>query len=332
MLRTRLINLCVIISICFMPSLGMAASKVAKLKEPVKSLSEYEELVEEIFLEGDSSVAELISILRIQTRSSDETTVKRDHFAKVTAMNLLGELKAKNSLSILNEMLERSENQSIISNAGRTIGSIGGDQAYKILSQILKKSLTKQYSMNEARQRAAIIGLGLCGNQKAVSLLLEILKNTDNSELIKIYSAGSLGLLGNNEGLDIASKGLDSEDSKIKLSSIMALGLIGSLSSVDSLTYLTQPWFDYVYKSAATLALAQIESAQMPEDQKIDFIADQLEKYPKSTEFIQWGTKTLVKMNTPVARKRLERLSEKKEPQFEVLSRAARLRAKCIKE
>lgn len=333
MYKIRLLTLSLMLLVCFMmPAYGSAASKAEKLKDPAKNLTEYDALVEDIYLQGENSVPGLISLLQSQPRSSDARAVKNDLYAKVTAMNLLGDLKAKNALSVLAGMLERSGNHSIISNAARAMGTIGGNQANKLLEQILRKTMTKSYTMNEERQRAVIVAMGLCDNKKAIPYLLDVLNDTNNSELVRIYSAGSLGLLGNKDGLDVALKGLDSDDAQIKLSSIRALGLIGSDSSLDALTNLTKPDVDYVFKSAATLAIAQIESSQMPDDQKTDFIADQLEKHPKNSEFIQWGTKKLVKMGTPGAKRTLERLSDKKDPDYSVLCRAAKLRAKTIKE
>lgn len=309
---------------------AMAKKPVEKLKDPVKNFTEYDARFEAILDLGISVIPDLIELLAEDEDSLNEEDAKRLWGAKVTAMNILSELNAKEALNILKDMLENSDDLSAINNAARTIGRIGGNQAFKILQEVFINAQNFQYSYNEDRKRAVIAGLGLCGNKKAAGLLLDAMSNYNNDEIIRIYAAGSLGLLGSNDGLDIATAGLTSDNPYVKLAAIRALGLIGSATSVSSLTDSTDPHIKYIYRKAAKLAVTQIEAEQLSGNDQIQFIYDQLVKHPKVTEFVLWGTMKLKKINSPGAKKVLKQLSNENAPEFAVLKHAAKMKLKTM--
>ena len=311
------------------PGAALAGTSVQKLKDPAQNNSDYNAIFEEIISQGGSATSDLIALLAEKT-PLDLVEAKRHWGAKVTAMNILSELSAQEALDILKDMLENSDNLSVINNAARTIGRIGGNKAYQILEDVFVNAQNLRYTQNDARLRASIAGLGLCGNKKATGLLAGVMKNPNNDEIIQIYAAGSLGLLGSQDGLDAATAGLGSTDPYIRLAATRALGLIGSPSSVPALSKLTRPDVDYVYRKSAQLSIAQIETAQLPDDNKIVYIQHQLINHPQITDFIQWGTMKLKKMNTPKAKKALEDLTTGNAPDFEALRHAAKVRAKTM--
>lgn len=311
------------------PGAVLAEKPVQKLKGQFKNHSEYNAIFEEILDQGNTATPDLIALLKEAPPAAAEEA-KRQWDAKVTAMNILSEINAQEALPVLKDMLENADNLSAINNAARTIGRIGGNKAYKILEDVYVNAQNSQYDMSNERLRAAIAGLGLCGNQKAVRFLSEAMENANNDEMIRIYAAGSLGLLGSKAGLGIAATGLDSDDEYVRLAATRALGLIGAVSAVPALSKLDKPDVDYVYRKAAKLSIAQIETEQLSDDNKIVYIQHQLVNHAQITDFVQWGTMRLKKMNTPEAKKALQDLTTDDAPEFRVLTHAAKMRAKTM--
>lgn len=311
------------------PTMVMAQRPVQKLKGQFASFAEQSAAIEEIIDQGDGATPDLIALLGEES-PKDAYEARRHWDAKVTAMNILGEIKAQDALSILKDMLENSDSLSAINNAARTIGRIGGNKAYKILEEVYVNAQNFRYDQNDERLRAVIVGLGLCGNKKATPLLKEAMGNLNNDDMIRIYAAGSLGLLGSRDGLGVAAAGLNSDDPYVRLAATRALGLIGSSSAVPALSKLIRPDVDYVYRKSAQLSIVQIETEQLSDENKIAYIRNQLVNHPRITDFIQWGTQTLKKMNTPKAKKALLEIATDDAPEFEVLRNAARIRVKTM--
>jgi HEAT repeat protein len=312
------------------PGAVLAEKSVQKLKGSVKNYSEYNAIFEEIISQGSSATPDLIALLAEQA-PKNANEAKRHWDAKVTAMSILSEMNAQEALDILRDMLENSDSLSAINNAARTIGRIGGNKAYNILAEVYENAQNLRYEQSSERLRAVIAGLGLCGNKKATTLLKDAMTNQGNDEMIRIYAAGSLGLLGSKAGLDVAGAGLNSNDPYIRLAATRALGLIGSTSAVPALSKLNRSNVDYVYRKSAQLSIAQIETAQLSDDNKIIYIQHQLVNHPQVTDFVQWGTLKLKQMKTPKAKKALEDLTTDDSPDFEVLRHAAKVRAKTMK-
>jgi len=320
----------IILFVLSLPAFALAKKPVQKLKDPVKNFTEYNTRFSEILDLGYAAVPDLVELLEEDT-ADDEIEAKRQWGAKVTAMNILSELKAKNALAVLEDLLENSDDLSAINNSARTIGRIGGNQAYKILEGVFFNTQAFRYSYNDDRKRAVIAALGLCGNKKAVPLLLDALENPNNDQGIRIYAAGSLGLLGNTEGLGLVNDAAESDDSQVKLAAIRALGLIGSTESIESLVDKTGgSHVKYIHRNAAKLSLVQIESEQLTGKEKAEYIKEQLIKNPKKTGYVQWGTMKLKNMKSQSAKKALKNLSEQDAPEFSVLSHAAKARLKTM--
>jgi HEAT repeat protein len=314
------------------PAPLLAKSSVQKLKDPVTKFAEYDLVFEEILDQGDQAVPDLIALLQEQISTTNPDEARRHWGAKVSTMNILSELKAKDALAVLKEMLENSDDLSAIYNSARAIGSIGGNQAFQILEEVFIHAGSFRYAENnQERKKAAITGMGLCENQKAIPYLMAEMNNPNSDEVSRIYAAGSLGLLGNNSGLSVAGAGLASDDEYVRMAAIRALGIIGNSSSVPALTGLLDPKVAYVYRKAAKVAIFQIDTEQLPDSKKVDFIHQQLIKNPDTTEFIQWGTLKLKKINTPASKKALQELSALDAPEFVTLKNAAKLRAKTMK-
>jgi HEAT repeat protein len=314
------------------PSSLLAKSSVQKLKDPVTKFAEYDLVFEEILSQGEQAVPDLIALLQEKISTADPDEARRHWGAKVSAMNILSEMKAKDALAVLKDMLENSDDLSAVYNAARAIGNIGGNHAYKILEEVFTNAGSFRYAENnQERKKAAITGLGLCENKKAIPYLIAEMNNPNSDEVTRIYAAGSLGLLGVDSGFSVASAGLASDDEYVRMAAVRALGIIGDDSAVPALTDLLDPKIAYVYRKAAKLSIFQIQTGQMTGDEKIGFIRQELMKHPDTTEFVQWGTLKLKKINTPASQKALEDLSALDGPEFIPLKNAARLRSKTMK-
>lgn len=314
-----------------MPVAAAAKSDVEKLKDPVNHPREAIHRMAAVLYQGDAAVDDLIALLRETPSLVDPSADQRLWAAKVTAMNILGELKAQKVLGLLQEILEYAEDPSAITNAARTIGNIGGSRAFASLKQVLQNARKDRYTNNEERKRAVILALGLCEDKRAIPLLIDELNNLNNVQRTRIYAAGSLGLLGNVKGLDVATSGLDSDDPYVYVAALRALGLIGSPASVPALIRKTAPDVSYFERKTAGLALVQIRTAQLTGDEQVEYLFSQILANPRTTEFIQWGTLKLKKLNTPGARKALQRLADEDSEDFSDAKHAAKMRLKTMR-
>ncbi len=306
------------------------SASVDKLKSVKLGPAEAPAIIEAIVNNPSNAVPELIKLIEeksdVQLKGADAVKEKN---VRVTAINILGELKEKSALAPLKKILTTSDNSSLIFNAARSIGSIGGVKGFKILSHALSLSENYPHPRGDMVKRAAIIGLGLCGSEQAIPVLEKELNNQNNSLLIRIYTAGSLGLLDSNVGLDLVSQGTQSDDPQIRLRSIQALGLIGDADSVKPIHKLSEKYQSYIIKKAVALSLAQIEVKQLPSYNKVEFLKKTLQQHGKKTEFIRWGTGILSTMNTDEANAALEELANTENKRFSDLKHAARVKIKA---
>ncbi|MEW5734103.1 MAG: HEAT repeat domain-containing protein [Thermodesulfobacteriota bacterium] len=291
---------------------------------------DYAAAYEEIAGLGDAALADLLDVLAARVVAIDMRAAQKDRADKVTALNLLGEIKAQKALPVLAGILVSSDSASLVMNAARAIGNIGGNQAYKILADALDKAENGQVALPDAVRKAAVLGLGLCGDKKAADLLLAVLNDEASPEALRIYAAGSLGLLGDDSGLGLAREGLNSMDPDVRLAAMRALGAIGAEAALSDLSFYAGQDAKFVERSAAGLAVVQIKCANMAQGKKAGFILNELVKTPRASELIAWGTRELKSMGTPEAKSALAELAGKKGPEFAALNRAARIKEKAM--
>ena len=307
-----------------------AASKVDKLKGSVSSPGQYRGIIEEIVEEGDAAVPDLVSLLD-EPAPADEIERKKQWMIKVAAMDVVAELKARDALALLANLLENSENESAIFNSARTIGRIGGNQAYKILEDALARAGNGELTLAALRKRAIAIAMGLCGDAKAIPLLAAELADPDNGLVLRVYAAGALGMLGDGQGLDLATGALASDDPYIRAAAVRALGAIGSPSSIPGLTAIVLDESLMGDHAEARLSLAQIEAAGLSGDARVEFLKTQLKAHPRETLFLRWGAEKLKNENSAASRKALEDLGADTDPGLEILASTARIKIKALK-
>ena len=328
--RIAVVFVCTMLVATYFTSTAVAENHFEKLNKKFKTHRYYNDTIEDIADLGDAAVIDLLSIINKSSDTKDASSRKHDWMVKVTAMNLLGELKSPAALMPLKEMLSESDNISAIYNSARTIGNIGGRLAFQILRKTLAKSNSANCTYPVVRKKAAILGLGLCVDTRAIPLLKAELNNINNNEQTRIYAAGALGMLGVKDGYDIALASIDSTDGIIKSSAITSLGMIGDPAALESLNRIDQGDTLIVPRRAARVAIAMIESKRLTGDDKVNFLKKKLKKNPRMTEMIRWGTAKLKRINSKSSRNALNDLASDA-PEHSSLRHAASLKFKTMK-
>ncbi len=313
-----------------LPAAAFAGSPVSRLKDTFTSYNAYEDALEAIVDQGAAAIPELMAIAG-QDAPADPAAALAHHRARATAIQLLGDQNAVAALPLLTQILRTSTDVSAVNNAARAIARMGGASAYKILADTLALVNKSPDALFVERKKAVIVGLGLVGDKKAIPLLTAELNNAKNSLLVRIYAAGSLGLLGRQDGKALVTAALDSADPNVRLAAIRALGLIGSSTSTADLSSFTIPQEHRVIRQAAMLALSQIKAHGQPEASRAAFIKQEIMRNFGAADFVQWGTMSLKRMNTAEARQALKDMSGLTAPDYQHLRRAARLRMKVAR-
>jgi len=156
MSKRTLIASVIAISILCLPPMALAGSSVAKLKVQAATEEEYGAIYEEVLAEGPSAVPALLALLE----GTDPAPVK------ITALRILGEMKAQEALDPLAKILETSKDPGLIVKTGRTMGNIGGNHAAELLMDALEGARAKRQADGASARKAAVLGLGLRGEER----------------------------------------------------------------------------------------------------------------------------------------------------------------------
>ena len=295
-----------IVQLLLQAGIVQKSAGIQKSEAPAEELQSVDQMLEH----GEKVVPELIKILKTRDSSPSSTESMKEWRHTVDVMEMLAEWKAEQAVGVLREMVTSSDDLSAIYNAARTVGKIGGNTSFTALTNVLAESDNPQDENAIHRKRAAILGLGLCGNIQAVPLLIQEMQNQKNDDLIRVCAAGSLGLLGDQSGLQVALEGTDSTDPQLRLRSIEMLGAIGDPSAFKQLEKIIKSQAPYVYKLAAKTSMMMIETQQLSDQEQIKYLSENLVKFHRMTAFVRWGTSRLKALNTEESRKALQSLTE----------------------
>jgi HEAT repeat protein len=140
---------------------------------------------------------------------------------KISVLNVLGVIGDDASVPFLIEALGE-ENPRLKTVAASSLGRIRNPQALSALLELLedKDKNVRLYSVR---------AIGEIGNKKAVKNLEKSLAREKDGE-VRVALANSLGLLGSDEGFDIALAAAKSADSSEKRAGLRALGSIGKVT------------------------------------------------------------------------------------------------------
>lgn len=270
---------------------GSSATTVEHLRSDAPR-KKRDQAVDELIKNGKQSVPALLNALK----SEDE---QQRH----TAMQLLSILKSKEAVGPLLEILKNSASAQERQVAVHALGKIQDKTASALLADTINNptaSMDDRYS--------AIIALGNLKDKKAVPVLISELGSYD--ERLRIYAAGSLGLLNHTEGYDVAIAGTYSSDSVNRLHAVQALGLIGKKDATTRLNELLADETAIVMKRAITLSHLQITINNSAESDRIKLIKDAIISNPKNGSLLSWGMMELVEIGSPDAIKAIKELKD----------------------
>ena len=311
----------------FMPPCLFAQDLVSRLRDPSTPKNEYPGIIEQIAKQGKQIAPELAAFLKEPNKARSDSEQKQEMGAKQIAMDMLAEMKAEEGLDPLKDMIDGSDDLSLIYNSARAAGRIGGNKSSAVLKQILNNADKKRStdSRSNHRKLAAVLGLGLCGDKETIPLLKQEFLNEQNDDKTRIYAAGSLGLMGVADGLGFVTAKVRSDDPDVKLAAIRVLGAIASPSSLNVLNEVIKTE-KYVYQESARTAIAQIEAMRLSGDAQVSFIRQKISDNPGNIEFVMWGTGKLKEMNTESSRNALKALGESALPEMAFVSHIARIK------
>ena len=328
MTKRAIVRAAIAVLLLSIPEGLMADTVENRLRSTFRKPMERDAVVLRIIEGGDRYRGELISIVEGKEEMfGTRAEVGRGRDVRISAINILGELKAGDGLKALGSVLMASDDPSLIFNSARSIGRIGGKRAFEILSGALAGSGRREAPRDGLLKRAAVLGLGLCGDERAIPLLSKELHDEKNDPLLRVCAAGSLGLLGSREGLEVAARGVDSGDPQVKMRSIQALGLVGDESAGEVLELeVENPRIRF--RNAAKLSLARVTYGNLPHHLRVEFLGRQLEMNSGKGAFIRWATGELAEMDSPDATAMLERFGTSRGEAMAPLRDAANMRLK----
>ncbi len=226
-----------------------------------------------------------------------------DKSVRMEVIRLIGELRVRQVLAELLNILKTTNDTRTIVIVSYAIGQI---QDYRATPTL--RYMASSQENNIVKRRSAIIALGLLGDSKAIPTLEEILN--EESELLRIFAAGSLGLLGSDFGLKVALSSSDSLDHSERMHAIQALGLIGSDKSYDKLSMLLQKNPDMIQRQSVELSKFQIKLHSLALKERVEAIKNKLLSAKESSALTRWGIDELGKIEKEDAESALAVISE----------------------
>lgn len=210
-----------------------------------------------------------------------------DESVRIECIKLLGEIKVKEAIPKLIEHLRNaSDTRSIVV----TTYALGQMQDNRVTPEFI----TMAASSDPIQKRAAIIALGISGDTTAITLLEEILY--DHDEIIRVFAAGSLGLLGSDKGLEIALKATESTDFSTRFHAIQALGIIGNKDALAKLNGMLKNKPEKVEKDTIEMSIFQINLKSQKESEKVDLLKNKLLNTTKKNVLNRWCFSELLRI------------------------------------
>lgn len=236
----------------------------------------------DLLAQGKKAIPQLIAAL------DDPDEVK-----KASVVFILGQLKATEAVPRMIEEL-KSKNDGVRFNSAVSLGLVGDSRALPHLVAMLGPG------NDDMSKGAALIALGHLKNKDAAPQMKAVLADPDQH--LRVLAATALGVLGNNEGLDVALDGTRSDNESLVLVSIQALGMIGdarALPRLDEMTLASDAW-----QSDIELTRKQIEYANVGPEKRVELLRGHFDD--PSRHVAEWAITALADLGTPEAISLLE--------------------------
>jgi HEAT repeat protein len=138
-----------------------------------------------------------------------EDNLKEEVF--ISAINVAGDLKLKESVPLLLELLQNSRNINIKIEIIKSLAEIGGEE--------IQEELNKYYEKSSGQERIWLIyALAKMKDRSKVKIILDLL-----SKNVRKASAIALGRLGNSDSAEVLVKALKSDDKDVRYNVVRAL-------------------------------------------------------------------------------------------------------------
>ncbi len=218
---------------------------------------------------GDKAIKALIKILKEQVDyASVEAAIALGKIGSDKAIDALGQalhqgyyladesskallkIGSKKAIDTLNQSLNSSDyNANAIVELGVALGEIGSEKAIKLLVKILKSH--SSWNTLYTDQEAAL--LGKIGSNKAIEYLSQALQ--DEEKWVRIKAAEWLGKIGNDKVIKPLIQAFQDEEKWVRVTVVEALGKIKSEKVVKTLIQALKDQDDEVRWSAAKASL-----------------------------------------------------------------------------
>lgn len=109
------------------------------------------------------------------------------------------------------------------------------------------------------RRAAAAYALGLIGDKRAESVLVEIMDRSREASIVRSHVAEALGRLNSKMGISSLKKGLTDSSEDVVFSSVYSLGQIGGIDSIQALEIFLKTSSKAKFSSARKEALRILE-------------------------------------------------------------------------
>ncbi len=251
-----------------------------------------------------------------------------DGGVRAAAALALGEAKSEIAVEPLIKTLEKDEEHEVRVKAAQALGDIKDRRAVEPLIKTIEKD-----DKDEEMLEVAIFGLGRIGDERAVDVLIQALKNT--SGYVRAQAARALGTLKNVQAVEPLLEALKDVDGYVRWDAAESLGYLGDGRAVEPLTQALRDESSLVRRSAAeTLVKIGFEGivellTQYLQDKDCQIKRDAAE----SLEKIGWKPKNKTEeAYYLIAKQKWEKLNEIGEPAVQPLIHLLKDENKDIRE
>jgi HEAT repeat protein len=144
----------------------------------------------------------------------------------LASIDYLGKVKDRNSLPVLQKMIEGGEKR-FLNAAIRAYGRISGSGGDASASDDAVEYLIDFYEGNiseDENRREVIVALGSTGSAKAVEFLAGIASDSDAKPTLRMAALESIAKIGNQSGLDAVLAAVGAGDPNVRAAAVGALG------------------------------------------------------------------------------------------------------------
>ena len=232
-----------------------------------------------------------------------QTIITGTEKQKLLSLGLLREMRDNESEAVLIKAMYDGSPR-VQRRAAHTIGYLKYQNGYEYLVEMLRN--TQDLDLI----KSVLAGLGMLGNDKALPVIRPWLNHYDSS--VRVNTAISLAALGSEEGLSEVILASVSEDNQIRREGTFGLGYFQNIRARSRLEEIVvdpkAPW-----KTEAHVALLRMDLATKDSQDRLKLLQKQLEHPNKAVR--KWIIDEISESDTPESVKALRSISDKQTPE-----------------